>query len=110
MITGLDRDILLPAVPVEHTRPISLKFPVSHFSVLISHVHENEAVRVGPLDLRDDSRDRNRLVRIVFRAERVMRRSRCRPQCQSAGGCARPEYMFLHKSYLERQFTKSVFT
>src|SRR5579871_2802672 len=77
-ISGLHRCIGSPANPVEHARRIAFKFPALHGAVLALDVHEEVNVWIGPLHLRDNSRQRDGLGAVVLGAKGVMRPGRRR--------------------------------
>src|ERR1051326_6573624 len=78
-ITGLHRGVLIPSAPVQDSGAETFELPVGHLAVLIRHIHEYIAVRVGPFNLCNHARPSNQLAGVVFRPERMMRHSRTAP-------------------------------
>ena len=54
---------------MQNPRAVAFKFPIGGFAGVIRDIHEDIAVRIGPFDLCDHSRQRNGLIRVVFRTK-----------------------------------------
>ncbi len=70
--------VLVDAAPEQAVRRSGLDHPVLHRAVRFLHLHVHPRVRVDPFHLRDGGGELDRLFRVEFGSERVMRPGRRR--------------------------------
>src|SRR5205085_989706 len=73
VVSYLERYIFLEAGTCEHVRRVAFKLPVFYRAVRFFYVEVDMAVRVRPLDPGNYALEGDRLIRVIFSAEGMMR-------------------------------------